>query len=213
MLIRTVNFTAGVVRSPESVYISNHVIEATTAKLPIEPAVFVTDALWMMPDVMRLVSQMNTSEMATWNNLTSYTEKLIRYSYIASWDSLNSFYGEETPDLAARKAASMLQASVSKLRVWLWVLGHLLVTVTAIMSLVAHSMYDLTYVVDYAAAAMVAKTQVKMEKAPNLKKLGQMTHITEEYEKMKIKALKNDKEEDQEHVRRPLFKREEESRS
>jgi hypothetical protein len=160
MLIGSVNFTAGVVQSPKSVYVSNRVVE-TTETLPIEPAMFVKDALLMMPDVMPLVSQVNTSGMATWDNVANYTDTLIRYSYMASWDSLNSYFGPETPDLAVQKAVPMLRASVSRLRVYLWLLGNLFLTVTAIMTVIAYMNDQIKrMVVDYAAVAMAAKIKV-----------------------------------------------------
>lgn len=164
MLIGSVNFTAGIVQSPKSVYVSNRVVETTT-DLPIKPGVLVTDALWMMPDVMPLVSQANTSGIATWDNISNYTEKLIRYSYMASWGSLNSYYGPETPDLAVQRAIPMLQASVSKVRVYLWLFGHSLVTATAILTMVAQLIAQqkkkrIRMVVDYAAVAVASKGKV-----------------------------------------------------
>ncbi|KAJ4186811.1 hypothetical protein NW755_007543 [Fusarium falciforme] len=53
-----VNLTAGVVRSPTSTYLSSRVIQGDTAdsELPIEPAPWVQEAMYLMPDVMSVFS-------------------------------------------------------------------------------------------------------------------------------------------------------------
>jgi len=78
-MVGTINFTAGVIHSPESTYVSHRAIEANAvAENQIVADRWVTEALYLMPDVMSKISLANTTSLATWGNLDGYAESLVR---------------------------------------------------------------------------------------------------------------------------------------
>ena len=116
----TVNFTAGVVRSPTSTYISSRVIEADQVDedMVIEPGPWVQEATYLMSDTMSMLSAMNTTTLETYNNRSGYIVKLVRYSYQASWDALYRDFDNRTQLLDVKPQEPRIRATVSKGRVY-----------------------------------------------------------------------------------------------
>lgn len=153
-----VNFTAGVVTSPTSTYISSRVIEADKpdTDLIIEPGTWVKEATYLMSDTMSMLSAMNTTSLGTWNNRTGYLDKLVRYSYLASWDSLFRGFDERNTSLEAYPRESTLKASVSHERVFGWLAISVLMTLSSILLVTMPSLYRLRgIVIDGPAAALM----------------------------------------------------------
>ena len=136
----TVTFTAGVVKAPISRYISSGVVQVDTNSShdsppapPMEPSIWVGEALNLMPDVMVRIALMNASSMPTWNNLDNYTAALVSFAYLASWDMLHaSFEENDTAVLTAIPAELRQQAVVSSVRVFAWLGVSLLLTLSGI---------------------------------------------------------------------------------
>jgi hypothetical protein len=74
-LVGTVKVTAGIIESAEREYISNRVIK-TSQLQEIRSGQWVTEALQMMPNVMIMLSQLNTTGLATWDNWTLVSKLL-----------------------------------------------------------------------------------------------------------------------------------------
>jgi hypothetical protein len=123
-----VNFTAGVIVSPSSTYISSRVIESDqpASEMEIIAAPWVHEALYLMPDVMSTFSMMNSTPLATWENLENYTAQLIRYSYQAAWDMLSRSFEPNTTIIPARVYEQRQKAIVSHTRVYAWLAISLL---------------------------------------------------------------------------------------
>ncbi|KAF8241870.1 hypothetical protein K440DRAFT_641096 [Wilcoxina mikolae CBS 423.85] len=84
-VVGTINFTAGVIYSPESTYVSRGSIETRNiANNLIVADRWVAEAIYLMPDIMGKISLTNTTSLATWNNLDGYIKSLVRQSYIAA---------------------------------------------------------------------------------------------------------------------------------
>jgi len=187
-LVATVNFTAGVIKSPKSVHVANRVIEATDiSQQQIEPDRWVGEALYLMSDVMSMTSIMNTSQVATWGNVTGYIETIVRYSYQASWDALNSRFNNASIDLKAAKPVQMLQATVSPLRVAGWLAVQLLVTLASFILFILQGKCRRKVIVDAAAAAITTDSGPLLG---NNIQLADMSYVTEEDAKLGKLRLK-----------------------
>jgi len=136
-MVGTVKFTAGVVKNVKSTYISRRVIEVRDIPDQLILADrWVTEVLYLMPDVMTRVSLMNATSLVTWKNLDSYVESLIRYSYMATWDAMDYIFDETTrPPLKAQRPVPMLEASISTVRVLSWLGMQLLLGLAGLLVL------------------------------------------------------------------------------
>ncbi|KAJ5651625.1 uncharacterized protein N7484_005348 [Penicillium longicatenatum] len=133
-LFANVTFTAGVTTSKLSTYISPRVIEDQT---PIDQAIieentWTQEAVWLLPDLMTSLSQMNSTLLATWQNLDLYAENLIRQSYLAAWDSFHRTWDTKGTLSSATPPKSRVQANVSHARVYSWLAISLLETASGI---------------------------------------------------------------------------------
>jgi len=131
----TINFTAGIRFSSRGTYVKSNVIETDGGDLDgrdITPGLWVRQALYMMSDVMSTVAVMNTSEVPTWENLFNYTEALVRYSYLGSWDILQRQFDPNSTELAVTLREPRLQASVNVVRVLAWFFLNVGFTCTAL---------------------------------------------------------------------------------
>ena len=151
------NFTAGVVRAPESNFVSPRVVEYNPlaprdgppptqeeVAAAIGPSVWTEVALSLMPTVMTQISVANSSQLQTWENVDNYTATLIRYAYFAAWNALNSDFPEAEPDgetLIVHPAQPRLQASVSLARVFAWLVITLFIPATGIILGCVHKRY------------------------------------------------------------------------
>lgn len=152
-----VNFTAGVMRAPESTFVSPGVIEynpvaprdgpaATEEEVAaaIEPSVWTEVALLLVPGLMTQIAVANSSQLSAWKSIDNYTATLIRYAYFAAWNALNSAFPEAEPDLEAltlHPAQPRLQASVSLYRVFTWLAITLFIPATGIILECVHKRY------------------------------------------------------------------------
>lgn len=130
-----VNFTAGVSTSPSSTYITSRVIEADQADqdMVIEPGPWVQEATYLMSDTMSMLSAMNTSTLETYNNRSGYVDKLVRYSYQASWDALYRDFDDRSQLLGIQPQEPRIRATVSKIRVFAWLGVSTLVLASSIL--------------------------------------------------------------------------------
>ena len=110
--VGNVTFTAGVVKSDASKYISPTVVEGQGDELNFEPDIWVQEALWLLPDLMTMVAVMNSSSLPTWNNLENYAEMLIRYSYLGAWDSFHATFDDTSDTTLTATSIVPLQGSL-----------------------------------------------------------------------------------------------------
>jgi hypothetical protein len=133
-LYANVTLEAGVTNSDLSIYVSPRVVEDQT---PIEATVIIPntwtqEAVWLLPDMMTLLSQMNSTLLPTWNNLDLYVESLIRQSYLAAWDSFHNNWDTGGTLSLATPQVTRVKAKVSHARVYSWLAISLLETVSGI---------------------------------------------------------------------------------
>ncbi|KAH8691534.1 hypothetical protein BGW36DRAFT_388498 [Talaromyces proteolyticus] len=133
-LFANVTIEAGVTTSQLSKYISPRVIEDQTPldDATIDPNTWSQEAVWLLPDVMTSLSQMNSTLLPTWNNLDLYVETLIRQSYLAAWDSFHNNWDTGGTISLAIPQQARVQAKVSHARVYSWLAISLLETVGGI---------------------------------------------------------------------------------
>jgi len=137
-LVGDIHFTAGVTTSAKSKYIASRVVEDQT---PIDEVIFspnawVQESIWLLPDLMTMISVMNSSQLPTYNNIDGYVELLLRQSYTAAWSMYHNSYDEDGILLKATPQEPRLKADVSFPRVFSWLALCLLMTVSGIMLLV-----------------------------------------------------------------------------
>ncbi|KAK0716371.1 hypothetical protein B0H67DRAFT_441906, partial [Lasiosphaeris hirsuta] len=95
-LIGKLNFTAGMTRSRRARFIAPRVIEDLTPvqEVRFEASPWVPEALWLLPDVMTMISIMNTSQIPTFNNIDGYVDSLTRQAFLGAWDMLSHSFDE-----------------------------------------------------------------------------------------------------------------------
>jgi hypothetical protein len=132
MTYAEVNLTAGITVSSTSKYITPRVIEADMNPMHMEllEGPWVHEAMYLMPNVMSMFSQMNSTPMPTWGNLENYTAKLIRYSYQGAWDALSRSYEPNTSSIPVHLYEPRQVAIVSRKRVYAWLAISLLLQVS-----------------------------------------------------------------------------------
>jgi len=187
----TVYFTAGVIKAPQSTFVSAQVVEynpATTMpseadiSAAIEPSIWTREALWLMPDIMTEIAVMNTSLLPTWENVDNYTATLIRYAYFAGWDVLHaSFEQTDTALLTASPAEQRLEASVSFPRLFAWFGMTLFVPLTGLILKYLHERHSSRSMITETAVMLFNDPSIVIAKYPNL---TGMAGITEEDKKM-----------------------------
>jgi hypothetical protein len=130
-----VNFTAGVATSPTSAFISGRVVEADLLDMDMElrPGPWVQEAIYLMSDVMSMLSVMNVTSLNTWGDPKGYIDKLIRYSYQATWDMLFHSFDPKIIDLDVNVFEPRLRASVSRARVSLWLAISFILTLSVVL--------------------------------------------------------------------------------
>lgn len=169
-IFANVTFTAGVSISNVSTYISSRVVEDQTPidEVVLQPNRWVQESLWLLPDLMTMVSQMNSSLLPTWDNVDLYVENLIRQSYLAAWDSFHSNWDTDWTISLATPQQSRVQASVSHARVYSWLAISLLQTVGGglliFLLLLGHPKSDEPDVDDSVVAAQRKEAKKDMKK-------------------------------------------------
>ncbi|RYP13097.1 hypothetical protein DL765_007046 [Monosporascus sp. GIB2] len=136
-LIGKINFTAGVTKSSRARYLTPRVVEDQTRieEVKFEPNPWIRDALWLLPDLMAMLSLMNTSQLGTFDRIDSYVSGLTRQAYLSAWDMLSHGFDERGPNYSAFPAQTRLVADVSDRRVFSWLALCALVSVTGIFVL------------------------------------------------------------------------------
>ncbi|KAI8717101.1 hypothetical protein NCS52_00784600 [Fusarium sp. LHS14.1] len=185
-----VNLTAGVVKSPESTYISSRVIQgdATDSELHIEAAPWVQEAMYLMPDVMSVFSMMNSSSLPTWNNLEDYVTRLIRYSYQGSWDMLSRSFEPDDNLLSVRRYEQRQVAQVSHPRVFGWLGVSLALTLSWVLLVLGQKYSSRKIVEDGPVAALVTNCSPLLDSAE--KELTNISSASEAKGEKKIKLLR-----------------------
>ncbi|KAF2869415.1 hypothetical protein BDV95DRAFT_498212 [Massariosphaeria phaeospora] len=172
-----VNLTAGVADSPQSTYVTNRVVEANlpTTELDIRAGPWVQEAMYLMPDVMSNVALMNTTSLYTWDDLDGYLDKLVRYSYQGAWDMLSRSYDPNATMLEVQYYESRVRASVSRARVFAWLVVSVLLTLSsAVLAAGKKRLCERGVVFDGPVAALVtdARVVVDMGEADELTSLA-----------------------------------------
>jgi hypothetical protein len=154
--IGTVNLTAGVYESPNSMIVAPGVIEATRdEKVEMKRDPWVEEALFLLPDVMTRVAVMNSSMLPTWEKIDDYVKHLIRHSYMGTWSILRQTFDTEGYNFTAGLQVPMLQATVSHSRVWVWFASQILLTVSGVLLVALQRSVTRPVVVDSAAASLM----------------------------------------------------------
>ncbi|KAF3183497.1 hypothetical protein TWF751_004265 [Orbilia oligospora] len=136
-LVGKIEFTAGVTTSRLSKYIAPRIIEDSTPidEVIFEPDPWVQEAIWLLPDLMTMLSNLNSSLLPTWDNIDGYTEALLRQAYLGAWDAFHGAFQPVGPSVVAIPQEQRIVASVSFKRVFGWLAGCFLVPVAGILLL------------------------------------------------------------------------------
>ncbi|KAI8669883.1 hypothetical protein NCS56_00791700 [Fusarium sp. Ph1] len=185
-----VNLTAGVVRSPTSTYLSSRVIQgdAADSELPIEPAPWVKEAMYLMPDVMSVFSMMNSSGFPTWMNLEEYVTRLVRYSYQGSWDMLSRSFEPDGNLLSVRRYEQRQVAQVSRPRAFGWLGASLALTLSWVLLVLGQKYSSRKIVEDGPVAALVTDCSPLLDGAEN--ELTNISSASEAKGEKKVKLLR-----------------------
>jgi hypothetical protein len=161
-----VNLTAGIAVSPISTYVTPRVVEASinASQMEILPGPWVQEAMYLMPDVMSMFSQMNSTPLPTWGNLEDYTSKLIRYSYQGAWDALSRSYEPNTSSIPVHLYEPRQVAIVSHTRVYAWLAISLLVQVSCFVLLVGSRLLKRENILDGNLSALLTDPSALYEK-------------------------------------------------
>ncbi|RSL96496.1 hypothetical protein CDV31_013451 [Fusarium ambrosium] len=129
-IIGRVNFTAGVTTSRRATYLTPRVVEDQTPinDVDFKPNSWVHEAIWLLPDLMTMLSVMNASQLPTYGNVDGHVGELLRQGYLAAWGMLAHGYGQETETYKALPAEGRLVADVSFARVFAWLALCMLMT-------------------------------------------------------------------------------------
>jgi len=130
----TVEFTTGIRYFDSAKYLSEKTVEAIPDTHGMEKVVgdsWSEYAIYMLSDMMSVYPGTRTTDMVK-GNLTLYTEALIRQSYTAMRTTLYP-YTPDQPDLKWSNPETFLQARVSQVRVFVWLVLNLLLPTAAIV--------------------------------------------------------------------------------
>jgi len=135
--IATVKFTVGIRYFERGVYVSNRVVEAlpdaVNSSVKIVGDGWAECGLYMMADMMAslpLVQQGN--EVFSKENLTAYTESLIRQSYVSVRAALYP-YRPLPAYLKSHRSIWYLHPRVDRMRVYFWLVLNLLLPISALL--------------------------------------------------------------------------------
>lgn len=138
------NYSAGVISCKDCRIVSDGVVEASSkAPFTAEEDSLTETAIAMMPEVLFYMKIANISSTPVWNNLDNYSRGMLTVAYQASWNSLANYWsrGEDitAPTTTLRRPVAVLVASVSKWRVWTWLVVNALLTVSGVLVAVLQS--------------------------------------------------------------------------
>jgi hypothetical protein len=135
-----ITFTAGVTVSETSKYLSSQVVEDQT---PLDEVVFsadpwVQEAVWLLPDLMTMITLMNSTSLPTYDNIDLYVEGLVRQAYLGAWDMYHYSFDSDQSGITytAIPSISRQLASVSLTRVFAWLAICCLMSVSGAVLLV-----------------------------------------------------------------------------
>jgi hypothetical protein len=128
-----INFTAGVMTGPAT-YLSSKAVEGNQipSDADIVEALWVREALYLLPDVMSTVAIMNTTQLNSYHNIENYTANLLTYSFQGAWDMLQRSFDRTNTNLTAIPREPRVQASVVHSRVYGWLFMSLLFTLSSL---------------------------------------------------------------------------------
>ena len=128
-----INFTAGVMTGPAT-YLSSKAVEGNQipSDADIVEAMWVREALYLLPDVMSTVAIMNTTQLNSYHNIENYTANLLTYSYQGAWDMLQRTFDRTNTNLTAIPREPRVQASVVRSHVYGWLFMSLLFTLSSL---------------------------------------------------------------------------------
>jgi len=193
--IGSVNLTVGLASVAEARYISNRVVDGDCSGETLREGQWVQEALFMMPDVMTMVSLTNTTGMPTWNSLDGYARTLIKQSFTAAWDVLDSAAGGNVTEvLTARPYEPRIQASVSTLRIILWLMLNLVMLAAIGGVRIAENYCERKPVHDVTAALLMTPVHVEswLGKNDTGLGLGGLTVVTERVKGMRFRLVRSE---------------------
>ena len=115
-------------------YLSSKAVEGNQipSDADIVEALWVREALYLLPDVMSTVAIMNTTQLNSYHNIENYTANLLTYSYQGAWDMLQRTFDRTNTNLTAIPRVPRVQASVVHSRVYGWLFISLLFTLSSL---------------------------------------------------------------------------------
>ncbi|KAF1997702.1 hypothetical protein P154DRAFT_605165 [Amniculicola lignicola CBS 123094] len=111
-LLGKIDFTAGVTKSSRATYINSRVVEDAT---PIQDVVFeadswVQEAIWLLPDLLAMISISNVSQLPTYHNIDNYVNGIVRQGFLGAWDMLHYSFDDNQTHYDAFPASARLVA-------------------------------------------------------------------------------------------------------
>lgn len=192
--VATLNFTAGVARAPMARLISESVLEPE-GDLEIQADPFVTQALYLMPEVMATVSDMNFTQMPTWQNRDGYVKSLVRYTYHTTWNSMQTKYSNESSECQVSRRVEMLEVLVSRSRVAYWLGINALLTLSGFVLLIIERNSVRPVVLDFAAGAITMDSSAVLGRRRYEHELTKMSYVTRKDAKIgKLRLVRVDDE-------------------
>lgn len=159
--------------------------------LAVQEDPFVTQALYLMPNVMATTSRLNHTQMPTWQNLDGFVESLLRDAYHTSWNSMHTLFSNESPECNLMLPMDMLEVSISRSRVAYWLGINFLLTISDPVLLAIEWRCSRLVVLDFAVAAMTMDASAALQKSKS--KLTRMSYIIGEDASVgKIRLVKAD---------------------
>jgi hypothetical protein len=176
-----VNLTAGITTSATSTYISGRIVEADvpSADMAIRAGPWVQEAIYLMPDVMSMLTMMNTTSLNTWEDLEDYVDRVVRYSYQGTWDMLYRSFDTNSSNLSVKAYESTLIASVSRIRVFAWLLISSLLFLSSALLVFGRKKYiSRPIVLDGAVAALLTDPSGVLNGNEDKKDLTALSYVT-----------------------------------
>ncbi|KAJ1303700.1 hypothetical protein OPQ81_008125 [Rhizoctonia solani] len=136
-----VNYTAGIARCSNCNISSPSTVQSEKKFLSPEKDPMTREAMWLAPAVLSTLVTMNSSIPFPANcSLNDYATALLTRSYSASWSALTGMDGGISQNTTYAPAIPSLKAQVDFVRVYIWLVIQLLVTLSSICFLVIYAM-------------------------------------------------------------------------
>ncbi|SPO03474.1 uncharacterized protein DNG_06157 [Cephalotrichum gorgonifer] len=122
----------------EATYINPRVAENQTPiqEVELRPDPWVHQAIWILPDLLTMLSVINSSQLPSYISVDEYAGGLLRHSYLAAWGMFaNNCDNGDEKTYTAMPAEARLVADVSFARVFTWLGLYLLMTVCGALTM------------------------------------------------------------------------------